>query len=327
MKIRDDEITFIFQGPFYEEFTKKSIIETRKIFKNSEFIFSTWNNQKPFKLPTYVKKVFSEDPGSMNISSSDFVGDSTWRQKISVINGLKYARTKYVVKIRSDTTIYNKSWVQLLNVFNKSERKYSFFEKKIIVPRQFFVNPQKIPLLFHPGDWFFFGTKKDIYSLFNYTPMSTKEASWFKNKKKEKNMYQWNCRYRNEQHILVSFLKKKINLQLEHQTFVNKRLLSMFKKIIANNFIILDPDQLKLDCLKNPSWVKSDFERGYFSSNLFFSEWLTCHKKYTLKQNNFFVHNLNFWKLSLIWFCKNFIYAFKLVIIYNLNNIKILFKK
>ena len=39
--------------------------------------------------------------------------------------------------------------------------------------------------------------------------MSTKEASWFKNKKKEKNMYQWNCRYRNEQHILVSFLKKK----------------------------------------------------------------------------------------------------------------------
>ena len=79
----------------------------------------------------------------MNISSSDFVGDSTWRQKISVINGLKYARTKYVVKIRSDTTIYNKSWVQLLNVFNKSERKYSFFEKKIIVPRLFFVNPQK----------------------------------------------------------------------------------------------------------------------------------------------------------------------------------------
>ena len=55
MKIRDDEITFIFQ-PFYEEFTKKSIIETRKIFKNSEFIFSTWNNQKPFKLQLTLKK-------------------------------------------------------------------------------------------------------------------------------------------------------------------------------------------------------------------------------------------------------------------------------
>ena len=249
------DISFVVQG-IVNEHTYKVLKNLKKIFTESEIILSTWKDTIINENLIFDKLVLTNDPGTYVCMRNTEYYYNLDRQIISTREGIKKATRKYIFKLRSDLLIENKSFIDfyLENEIFKSD--LTVFKQKILIGNIFTRDPLKMksPILFHVGDFFYFGLKDDIYKLFDI-PLSGEEIARYFLRMKNDNPIDKNVlfRYTPEQYIIIKNLQKLDkykNIELEYHQEFNKVLYFLHLELIASNFILANFETLSICCLK-----------------------------------------------------------------------------
>lgn len=101
--MKNSELTFVVQGPFYIDksglTTNDLFKDIHKLFPQSEIIFSTWCGI--VEDLDFVRYILNDDPGEVN---SEFLPIRNFKRLlISSSNGIKNATRPLVIKMRSDS--------------------------------------------------------------------------------------------------------------------------------------------------------------------------------------------------------------------------------
>ncbi|MFL2659585.1 MAG: WavE lipopolysaccharide synthesis family protein [Alphaproteobacteria bacterium] len=285
-----ENITFVMAGPIFPE-TQKSIEQIKKLFSKSPIILSTWKNQDLSDI-NVDEIILNNDPGKIGNQPDRFFQNYN-RMVLSVYNGLKSVKTKYVLRIRTDSTIHNDNFLKLYNKMIASNlANPTVFKQPILVSQSLesFASPYFV------SDFFQFGLTEDISALWN-TPLATEqEADWFKNKKYNFSILRpfnnetkdtWCKYYSSEQTMFCKYLYKKgIDIDFKHQqdeiTF--KKLKNSITTIV-NNCFLCSVNEIKFHSSKYPH----------------------LNKEKNMVNNWFKIHNMNKFK----WF----FFLFKMYII------------
>jgi hypothetical protein len=168
--IREDEISFVVQGPILKDGTNSTINVLKSIrthFPDSEIILSSWIGEDVEYLE-YDNLVLSELPTSIVLNKTRQCNIN--RQIVSTIQGVIVASKKYLIKTRTNTLFENNN---LLTIFNEVPTN-SVFENYVLTIDLFSRDSYKSKILsyhdgflHHPSDIFLMGLKKDILELFS----------------------------------------------------------------------------------------------------------------------------------------------------------------
>lgn len=315
--IKTSDISIIIQGPIHESFCADVIERMKTNFIDSQIIFSGWHGDKKEIIPEDVMVVLNHDPGGLQISDNPVAYDSANRQIVSTLGGLRKANRKYAIKIRSDIFLEKTEWLKLFEKYKNYDLNFKFLRSRVIVSSMFCVNPNKIPLPYHPSDWFFFGYTEDLLHIFDIPLLTEENANWFKGKVRNKYAYGWHCRFRSEQHIWTSFIGKHLELNFDHQNDIENDNIEISERIFANNTIIVDSEILGIQSFKYPSYIEADSARGFFSSNYYFFDWIRLYAKYSDRNEIYIRFDLRRWKSNVRWFLSNKAKAAYLILLYS----------
>lgn len=257
INIQHEDITFMMAGPIFPV-TQKNIKQIKKLFSKSPIILSTWKNQDLAGI-NVDEIILNNDPGKIG-NQPDKLFQNYNRMVLSVYNGLKSVKTKYVLRIRTDSTIHNDNFLKLYNKMIASNlANPTVFKQPILVSQslEFFILPYFV------SDFFQFGLTEDISALWN-TPLATEqEADWFKNKKYNFSILRpFNNRTKNtwwiysspEQTIFCKYLYKKgIDIDFKHQQDeITFKKLKNSITIIVNNCFLCSVYEIGLHSFKHP---------------------------------------------------------------------------
>ena len=180
-----DDVSFVFQGScLYNgsyEYVISNIVRVREIYPSSQIILSTW------PLDSITNKIisnalneidviviFNTDPGSLIYRDGNYQWKTNInRMLLSSLNGVRRADRYYVVKLRTDSFLYNNNLKKILSKKYlidrrfKRESEYSIFDERVINCNLFARDSRSYkPYLFHPGDIMLLGKKEDLLRLF-----------------------------------------------------------------------------------------------------------------------------------------------------------------
>lgn len=161
-------ITFIVQGPINhksdfmeEEFTVQLCINSlRRFYKDCEIILSSSTDDTE-KISGYDKILHTTEDMLQNKDNVNF--------QILTSQAVKYATHDIVCKIRSDIVAISDKLIKWLDYYydrmTAPDRieEYKMFDKYVIISNW---STDRL-LYYHPSDFFFLGTKKDIESIFD----------------------------------------------------------------------------------------------------------------------------------------------------------------
>ncbi len=250
--VGSDEITVVVQGAVDPVCTTKCLSSVRKHLPNAEIILSTWEGTDVSDLD-YDEVILNEDPGSFMMSG--FEKNNVRRQIYSTIKGIKQARKKYILKIRSDIKLKNANFLKYFNRFNDYDQRWHFLQGRIIIPSTVSRDPRIWESPMCPSDWCSFGLKSDMLNLWDIDFPTHEEEEWFKRHPKPKivsDIYpSLVSRFNPEQFIWIGFVKKHVKeLHSDHMFDVNPQSITETLKSFANNLIVLSLCQFGLKPLK-----------------------------------------------------------------------------
>lgn len=287
----DNRFSIIMQGSILNKSgdLDDSIVENIKSvrcnFMSSEFIISTWDvsidikckiKELADKLSLIV--IYNKDPGGIK-SSDNLVTSNINRMIVSTLNGIKIAKREFVIKIRTDSYLYNKKIVSNMRhiIGSKIELNrnpdYCIFEHYIINCCLFARDSRGyIPYLFHPGDICLAGNRKDMLLLFDI-PLA--DENIFSNI--ARTCFLSFMKYVPEQYIWVRCIENKIGrIVYEGNEFYDESLVESSEKFYVNNFIVLSPIQLGFNWPKYQVIYKSKGLHSVYSIN----DWKALYNKY-----------------------------------------------
>ena len=117
--INSKDISVVVQGAIDKINTKLCLQCIRKQFPYAEVILSTWEGSNVSNLD-YDIVLFNKDPGAALCSNAENVLNNVNREIVSTFNGIKQAKNKYILKIRSDLILNGKN---ILKCFFKSFKR------------------------------------------------------------------------------------------------------------------------------------------------------------------------------------------------------------
>jgi len=293
--INDQDISIVVQGPIIrqsafnitDEVTKVICIRLKKIFPQSELILSSWEGVIVSDIP-YDKLVLSKDPGGtwFNYENYDLLNNCN-RLIVSTQAGIKAATRKYVFKVRSDLFVFSRSFLNYFYKFSHFDEKYKCVKNRIIAFSIYSIKGHKTCLFtmkrpYHISDWAYFGYKEDLWDLYNVPLTKEPEFSqWFLTRCKDFFDIEPHRLWKMppEQYITSSFLKKHVNLELQHTTDLSNNNMELSERLLANNFLILDQTQFSLISLKYVN-LQLLFEPLLSKTAIFYSTWLQDYFKY-----------------------------------------------
>lgn len=279
--INSSELSFVVQGPIYQDITDKVCESIRKYFPECEIVLSTWEGSNTEGLK-YDKAVFSKDPGSTQRVENQKILMNANRQYISSKNGIEVSNRRLIVKTRSDIVFKNNNLLErleTLTTYNLKDQEYNFLKSRIIVTNVTSVNPHKtLQMPYHLCDWFYAGLAEDIKDLFDIPLYPEEEyASWYKTYEKPINDSTDSlARYAAESYIIIEFVKKYKHINFKHSFDILNNNIEISERVIANNFIIYSNRQLGFNSLKNKYLSKS-----YLYNTYTHSDWLKLYSKYS----------------------------------------------
>ncbi|MCL9780357.1 WavE lipopolysaccharide synthesis family protein [Vibrio sp. S4M6] len=274
--MKNNDITFVLQGPVVEDVTELSIKNIRNLFPGSFIILSTWENQKVDHL--HVDALLeNRDPGP-TIMAYDKKGNARTtnvnRQVLSTAQGLKSVTTKYAVKMRTDNYITSRAFVDFFTAFPERNKQYSLFNNRI-VSTNFFAKEvekgRKIPYFF--SDFFHFGETEDLVNLWDiplfpdyiYNPQ-------YKGKIQHRNFPKRLTHV--EQELWVSFINKKKKLVVTDELGNAENVEESYNHLL-NNIIITDGKQIGLQVPERLQLGYCDFPYYYYT----FMRWKWLYEK------------------------------------------------
>lgn len=289
--IRTDEISVVVQGPIYPNLTKHNLLSIRNFLPNAEIILSTWHGSNVYSL-NYDKLILNDDPGGFTHKCNQLKTNNINRLIVSSINGIKVAKNKYVLKIRSDFILKGSSFLKFFDRYNLVEPDFVIFKHKILACSYFSRNPRKVNLMFHPSDIAFFGLKDDLFNLFDIALMSKSDEFYFKKDG------EWDRKYAPEQYIFITLLQKNNKIvSCNNNLPASESKIMQTERYFTSNFIFLD---WKLFNLIPPAKLNNFRKLDHFSC-ITHIEWKRLYYKYvTLTPNKFAGINMERLKLNSI---------------------------
>ncbi|MDR3237422.1 MAG: WavE lipopolysaccharide synthesis family protein [Spirochaetia bacterium] len=257
--ITPHDISLVVQGALDRKDTPKCLRSIRESLPGAEIILSTWEGSDVSSLD-YDVLVLNKDPGSAFQDIRRKARANINRQLVSTQNGIAKASRKYIMKLRSDLILSGAGFLWYFDKFPFRDSSLHFLAERIMVPTVFsrLASSQRglyeFSTPFHVSDWWFFGLADDIRSYFEQTQLvNLTEYSNYKNlRHPEKRPYpHLLLRYSPEQYLCYSFFKRHIpNLRFDDWTDFDEENNNESMKLLANNFIFLDPCQHMIACTK-----------------------------------------------------------------------------
>ncbi|MBR3632273.1 MAG: hypothetical protein IKN49_04365 [Elusimicrobiaceae bacterium] len=256
------DISVVVQGTVDPTQTPTCLASVRRCLPGSTLILSTWQGSNVDGLE-YDELVLSKDPGgikSKDLEEKTFY-NNTNRMILGVQEGLKKVRTPYTLKLRSDIILHDADFLNYWDKFSVRDSQYSLFQHRVL--NYYLFTPQfgnyygrKFPSLFHPSDWMFFGLTEDIQFLYSIPLQPDPEYSlWWTIHQKPP--HQVNCwpasqwRYSPEQYLFYSAVKKRFpTISFEHYLDVTRKKEDFSRRMMINNFVILDYRQWHISMSK-----------------------------------------------------------------------------
>lgn len=242
MQIASDEISVIIQGAIAPEKVNPLIESVIKYLPKAEIIVSTWLDSKKKIDPKFqdqVKIIESEPIPDVYRDPISNVQDNLHRQVTTTLAGLKAATRKFSLKLRSDLLLESNLITQTEKLTNSP-----YFEYKISATNLGFVDPTKIPFLFHISDLALFGATRDLIQYWSFEgDYETHENFWnFVIGKLSANSTGFRCsRYSCEQRIVKNFLQRKgEKFTLQRLDSVNLHAIEVSEKFILSSFLLSD---------------------------------------------------------------------------------------
>lgn len=254
--IQHKDITFVMQGAIASE-TNLAINQIKKLMPKSKIILSTWQDQDVSNINCDLI-IKSDDPGSVNTSDIKMNANNVNRMLVSTLNGLKKVKTKYAIKIRTDCTIKNNDFIKLYeDMIQAGNQNCYLFKQPILM--DFIIDNFAIP--YFASDFFNFGLTEDLINFWDIPIITKNEAEFLKSKKCKSGLLnpfyrpiknQWSKYFYGEQILLCKFLeKKKIDIDFKHQQDnITFKKLKQSAKLIVNNFVLVNHQQIPLHCYK-----------------------------------------------------------------------------
>ena len=248
-RINLSELTVLVQGGV-SDLTSRSLRSVRKYLPGAKIVLSTWNNSNIDGLE-YDELVLSDDPGASSVLyNGKTYYNNLNRQLVGIKNGLKTVKTKYCLKMRSDSILIGDGILNCFQLLDKRQEEFQFFDKRVVIGETFntlcrSLDGVTIPMPFNISDWFYFGLSDDIKKLFDIDLQSEEEAiNWKWKKEMPYNHYMkldwiYHWRYDCEQFILVNALKKKFDIPYYDISDYTEDNIRLSKDIILNNFTIV----------------------------------------------------------------------------------------
>jgi hypothetical protein len=247
--IKNEDLTFLVQGPICKINNKDKTFELLKNlaihFPDSNIIFSTWTSENTSAYKDY-NLIKNDDPGSVIYNFKSGEKNNLNRQIVSTRNALKFVKTKYCIKVRSDLFVQNSNLLSVLNNRpKKANSKFSFTKEYVIVIDFTTVNPKrKYKLPHHPCDWIYAGLTEDLIDIWDIPLESSLNLWFFKESDYNYPTRGYISRYRNEAYIWKSYLEKHIELNFKnsYDNLIENVLLTDL--IFLNNLMIVSLDQI-----------------------------------------------------------------------------------
>lgn len=253
------DISVVVQGAVSPEITRKCLRQLRKFLPGSEIILSTWEGTSLHGLE-YDKVQLNKDPGGYQDRYVKSFTNNLLRQLVSTQGGVALAERKYILKLRSDLIITGTKFLRFFESFPERDSKYLHFSHRIIVSSFFskkylyYANITQ-PVPFHVSDWLAFGLAEDIRKLFCTELPIEPDFSWylFENKKAtvKPNLCGASHRFAPEQHITLASFQGTFPIAFDHYMDYTEETIRLSERLIANNYIILSPNDFSIYCGKN----------------------------------------------------------------------------
>jgi hypothetical protein len=245
------DITVVVQGPVLgqphdppaNQLTRRCLLSVRRQLPDAKIVLSTWKGTNVTDL-SYDMLVLSEDPGVVwAMVDGVMTTNNVNRQIFSSVNGIRAATTRYVLKLRSDTLLYDTGFLGYFGKFQARNPKWRIFRERVLTVTYYSINPTRgTPWLFCPSDWFFFGLKEDLLQLLDI-PLVTTSPEDLNEREHALVKAQPNARpftrFFNEQFIWLGCLSKFGHIPISRCDEDAPALRTMSELTIANNFVLL----------------------------------------------------------------------------------------
>lgn len=279
--IARENISVVVQGPIQgkpddlqeNRKTQHCLESIRRVLPSAEIVLSTWKGSDGRGL-SYDVLVESDDPGGF-INNEGRVNNVN-RQIISTRAGLLKATRDYIVKLRTDTELINDGFIQYFSRFPDRADDFRLFHNRLVGCEFFFKNPREIPLLFHIGDIFLFGERRDLLDLWDIPLAPAEETTCWEKHREKPFLLLWDflyLRYLPEQYIWTAFLRKKgFDISLDYPWELSETKFLQSELSIVNNFVILPTDKLGISL---PGRL---YRNGYTHYTYSFDDWTRIYQ-------------------------------------------------
>lgn len=277
--MKTDEITIVFQGAIkaYKQLGAPSFSEmvrnTRKVLPGSTIILATWEGAEIPKCLGVDEVVFVEDPGALApLKLIDNKLNNINRQIASTRAGMRQVKTRYAVKLRTDSFLEHASFIDF---YEKQVRRDGRSNR--IVTSAFFTLDirvfERIP--YHVSDWFQFGLTDVLRAYWN-VPFMTEEAGRYYETHSHvsgSNVFErrFRAQFAVEQYICMNYAGTIGYLVPEHISDTAAGVVADSQRFVATEVLVLDPWQCGF-LLPKYQWVHvSVWQR---INNLMHIDWL-----------------------------------------------------
>lgn len=252
MTLNNKNISVILQGTIDPKVTPRAIEAVRTVLPGAFIIVSTWNGQACDGLKC-DELVLSDPPPAVVVRNNPKrpTINNTNRMIYGVNQAIAKVQTKYLLKIRTDIILQDASFLEYWGRYPKRNPKFQLFQERILnyylfAPQFSYCDNAKVPTLFHPSDWMFFGFTADVKKLFDIPLQPEPESSlWWTHHAKPKQ--QFDCwaevvfRYAPEQYLFYQALHRQFpSVTFNNYLDITRENEQLSRLIMANNFVILD---------------------------------------------------------------------------------------
>ncbi|HGF0769477.1 TPA: WavE lipopolysaccharide synthesis family protein [Kluyvera georgiana] len=292
----DNKFSIVMQGSILDKHGRLNsdvignIKKIRSVFSTAEFILSTWKVNEDIKLELEqiisdysLVVIYNIDPGCL-YSIDGVVSSNVNRMVVSTKNGIKRCSHNFVIKIRTDSYLYNDNLKKiLLKIIDSRINHIRTRDKKIfddyVINCNLFARDARgyIPYLFHPGDICLAGNRTDLLLLFD-VPLA--DNNIFMNISRA--CFLSFMRFVPEQYVWIHCIGNKTGkIPYNGNQDYNNDLIKTSEIFYANNFISMSAEQLGF------SWPK--YELIYKNKGLHSIYSLNCWKSlYNFNVTNYF---------------------------------------
>ena len=249
--INSKDISVVVQGAVDPILTPQCLTSIRKHLPQAEIILSTWEDEIVSGL-SYDKVILSQAPASVIVQKSPhIISNNTNRMIYGVQQGLTLATRPYTLKIRTDIILQDADFLRYWDMYPKRQDKFQLFEHRVL--NYYLFAPQfnhrlghRIPTLFHPSDWMFFGLTQDVKRLFDIPLQPDPEYAlwWANHPKPSQQIDPWPgvvFRFSPEQYLFYQALRQKFpEITFDNYFDITREKEQTSRLIMANNFVILD---------------------------------------------------------------------------------------